>query len=277
MAVPRIISMEFSLAGTDNSYFRILTGPSVKYITVKPGALDADSLMDMPLDFQNILPPLPYAENHWNSACVSRNAATGDLECKLSNKDLPGVQNIWHSKIINFLDIEKTQQLGLLAQECIWKQDTTTKPSERDDKYQQNHMIAKIARFPWEIQYIEAETEIYKLMENRGIAPQFLGHIHEGGRVIGFLLEKVEGRPAGEGDLNTCQQTLGRLHDLKILHGDCNRYNFVVCSDDKAILLDFETAKMEMNTEMLKEEMNTIEKRLSEDTDFGRGFIDIEE
>lgn len=276
MAAPRIISMEFSFSGRDDCYYRILTGTSVKYVTVQPGALDVDSLTDMPLNFQNILPSLPYSENHWNTAYVSRSDTTGDLECTLSKRDLPGVQDIWHTKIINFLDLEKTQQLGLLAQECIWKQDVTTDATRPEDDSRQKPMIAKIARFPWEVQYIEAETKIYKLIEHRGIGSRFLGHIHEGGRVIGFLLEKVEGRSADQGDLEICQKALASLHDLKILHGDCNRHNFV-CSNDKATLVDFETAKIDMDIEVLKEEMSSLEKKFGEDNDCGGGFILMED
>ncbi|KAF4126887.1 Lipopolysaccharide kinase (Kdo/WaaP) family [Geosmithia morbida] len=118
MAAPRIISMEFSTAGRDDCYFRILTGHSVRYVTVQARALDAHSLIDMPLNFQDILPALPYGENHWNPAYISRNAATGKLEAALQKIDLPGVETVWHQKKISFLDLERTRQLTLLAQEC---------------------------------------------------------------------------------------------------------------------------------------------------------------
>lgn len=36
---------------------------SVKYITIKAEAFDAESLDDMPLGFQDTLPPLPYQDN----------------------------------------------------------------------------------------------------------------------------------------------------------------------------------------------------------------------
>lgn len=205
MATPRIISMEFSTSGRDDCYFRILTSHSVKYITVQARALDAHSLMDMPLNFQDILPMLPYGENHWNAAYVSRNAGTGKLEATLEKKDLPGVETVWHQKKINFLDLQRTQQLTLLAQECTTKSDNLASHNQ-SEKCGKSTIIAKIARFPWEIQYIEAETRIYKLLQSSAIAPRFLGHIHEEGRVIGFLLEKVEGRRAGMADLEICQR-----------------------------------------------------------------------
>jgi hypothetical protein len=60
--------MDFCTTGRDDAYFRILAGTNVKYITIKAAALDGESLEDMPLNFQNILPSLPYDKDDWNSA-----------------------------------------------------------------------------------------------------------------------------------------------------------------------------------------------------------------
>ncbi|KAL7921091.1 alpha-galactosidase A [Trichoderma austrokoningii] len=274
MATPRIISMEFSTAGRDDCHFRILTGHSVKYVTTQARALDADSLMDMPLSFQNILPALPYGENHWNTAYVSRNAATGKLQAALEKKDLPGVETVWHQNKIDFLDLQRTQQLSLLAQECTTESRNLVSHSQ-SEKCGQNTIIAKIARFPWEVQYIEAETRIYKLLQSSAIAPRFLGHIHEEGRVIGFLLEKVEGRRAGIADLAICQRALERLHSLGILHGDVNRHNFIIGSNHEAVLIDFEKAVLSTDARSLENEMESLREQLSEETGRGGGFDSV--
>ncbi|KFY76481.1 hypothetical protein V499_03903 [Pseudogymnoascus sp. VKM F-103] len=257
--------------GRDDCYFRILAGTNVKYITIKAGALDGESLMDMPLDFQNIIPPLPYDKDDWNSAYITRIAATGELEPALSQTTLPRVQTVWHPKMINFLDLERTKLLSLLAQECKWKQGSA-EIETRDQKT----MIAKMARFPWEIQYIEAETRIYQLLQPLQITPTFLGHIHEADRVIGVLLEKVEGRPANSGDLEICKAALQRLHDLRILHGDCNRHNFIISADEKVTLIDFDNAKVDADAEMMEKEMASLEEQLREETGRGEGFIQVE-
>ncbi|KAI5464347.1 alpha-galactosidase A [Mariannaea sp. PMI_226] len=275
MAAPRIISMDFSTAGRDDCYFRILTGHTVKYVTIQACALDADSLMDMPLSFQDILPELPYGESHWNSAYVSRNAAAGKLEATLEKKDLPGVETVWHQKKIDFLDLQRTQQLTLLAQECTTNSGSLASYSQ-SEKCEQSTIIAKIARFPWEIQYVEAETRIYKLLQSSAIAPRFLGHVHEEGRVIGFLIEKVEGRRARMADLDTCQRALGRLHSLGVLHGDPNRHNFIIDSNHEAVLIDFEKAVVNPDVKSLENEMASLREQLSEDTGRGGGFGTIE-
>lgn len=57
MEPPRLISMDVSTNGRSDCYFRILISRSVKYITIKAGAPDAESLDEIPLDFQNSLSP----------------------------------------------------------------------------------------------------------------------------------------------------------------------------------------------------------------------------
>ncbi|KAH7483460.1 hypothetical protein FOMA001_g5914 [Fusarium oxysporum f. sp. matthiolae] len=130
-----------------------------------------------------------------------------------------------------------------------------------------------MARFPWEIAYVAAETHIYKTLESSGIAPQFLGHISEGSRTIGFLLEKFQGRHAGKEDLEACQNVLSQLHDLGILHGDVNRYNFIIGTDGKAVLIDFEKARENASVEEKEAEMKTLPQQLAEESGRGGGFI----
>ncbi|UZP35579.1 hypothetical protein NXS19_003395 [Fusarium pseudograminearum] len=131
-------------------------------------------------------------------------------------------------------------------------------------------VLAKFAQFPWEIPYFAAETTSYEWIHGRGIGPVFLGHIHENGRVIGFLVEEVRGaRTAEPEDLAACQHSLRKLHELGILHGDINKHNFLIGADGEAVLVDFETAHKCSDPELLDEEYRHIKDRL-EDTS-GRG------
>ncbi|KAJ4269817.1 hypothetical protein NW762_001486 [Fusarium torreyae] len=275
MAAPRIISMDFSTAGRDDCYFRILTGRNVKYVTIQAGALDSESLMDMPLSFQDILPELPYGESHWNTAFISRNATSGKLEASLDKKELPAVGTVWCQNKVDFLQLQRTQQLTLLAQECTINSDNSMNDSPPENQAK-NTVIAKIARFPWEIQYIEAETRIYQLLQSTKVSPRFQAHVHEEGRVIGFLLEKVEGRRAGIDDLDICQRALQFLHNLDVLHGDVNRHNFIIVPGREAVLIDFEKAVMEADAKSLAKEMSSLREQLSEESGRGGGFFTVE-
>lgn len=62
---------------------------------------------------------------------------------------------------------------------------------------------------------MENETTAYQWVSGHNIGPQFLGHLTEDGRVIGFLMEHIpNARHAGPQDLEICREVLSRLHDL---------------------------------------------------------------
>lgn len=73
------------------------------------------------------------------------------------------------------------------------------------------------------------------------IAPNFLGHLTENGRAMGVLLEKVNGEFASIEDQGKCEDR--RLHGMGLIHGDINRYNFLVDSDEIVRMVDFEHAE----------------------------------
>ncbi|OBT70198.1 hypothetical protein VE03_00056 [Pseudogymnoascus sp. 23342-1-I1] len=228
MASPRIISMDFSTNGRDDCYFRILSGTNVKYIIIQAGALNEDSLMDMPLNFQNIIPSVPYDKDDWNSAYISRNTASNDM----------------------------------LAEECVWKQGTAG-----DEIRDQQTMIANMARFSWEIHPSGVNAAFVALTSL---------DLHLPTPTAPTDHTNIEGRPANLGNLEICKATLQRLHDKRILHGDCNRYNFIVGADDKVTLIDFDNAKVDADTEMMEREMASLEEQLREETGRGGGFIEVE-
>ena len=157
---------------------------------------------------------MPYDDDAWTVARVSRSSTTESQELvySLEHRPLPGVRDVWHPEHVDCLSLDRVRLLAMSVFECT-----------RKDYYQPlapgTTFIAKIARFDWEIPRIERETQVYHLLHETGIALRFLGHIHEGGRVIGFLLEKLDGHPAGIEHLTSCEHSLDRLHRLGLLHG----------------------------------------------------------
>lgn len=259
--------MEVTTSGRCDCYFRILANRSVKYITVKAKALDAESLDDMPLDFETILPPLPWQDDSWNSATITRDLSSSDLTASISKIDLPGVQTIWHPLMIEHVDLERTEYLTLLTQECKLNADVPALPER---------MISKMARFDWEVQYMEAETRMYKILDSEGkdIAPKFLGHVHEAGRVMGFVLEKIpDGRNAEPADLEVCEAALRRFHALGYVHGDCNKYNFIICPDGRVVLIDFDKARPCDDQAVMEAEVASLRDQLAETTGRGGGLM----
>ena len=122
-------------------------------------------------------------------------------------------------------------------------------------------VIVKFARFPYEISWYNTETEVYSWIKGHDIGPDFLGHVTEGDRVIGFLLEQVKGRHAFIEDLEPCRETVARLHELGIVHGDLNKHNFLV-EGSRATLVDFEVARRTCDKDEMAKEMQGLEQQL---------------
>ena len=61
---------------------------------------------------------------------------------------------------------------------------------------------------------------------------------------MGFLIEKIDGGHGEIGDLAACQSIVKHpsLHSLGIVHGDLNKYNFIVGPTRTTLIIDFENA-----------------------------------
>lgn len=107
------------------------------------------------------------------------------------------------------------------------------------------------------------EASVYRLLHGLGVAPRFLGHATEGGRVVGLLTEYVgppppppprgspqrdepepEPAPARAGRRRrrreACLGALRRMHARGIAHGDAHGGNCLLRADGSAALVDFE-------------------------------------
>lgn len=260
---PVILSMEVDDDDSFESEYRLRIGNQIKYLIISPGTLDRDTL-SFPVQF---LPKFPYNEE-WTVAHISRDETSGDLKASISNRTLAGVRYQWHPTRFDCLELEKTKQITAMAFEAVSHSILpTTLPSPAT-------MIAKIARFEWELPRIEQETRAYQLLEGSGLAPRFLGHIHENGRIMGFLLEKIEGRCASFQDLSICKTALGKLHELGLIHGDVNRYNFLVTEEGEK-LLDFECLLENAGPSSMCKELENLRAELVDESGRGGGFISM--
>ncbi|KAK4103330.1 hypothetical protein N658DRAFT_514801 [Parathielavia hyrcaniae] len=149
---------------------------------------------------------------------LSRDALSFPLKRLFSNRAFAVVNCRWHDTAVDFLDVEKTKQLTATAFEATVLSDVLP--------LGQRTRTAQV-------------TKVYQLLEGSGLASRFLAHVHKNWRLIGFLLEKLDGRRASTQDLGACQASLEKLYGLRLLYGDVNRYNFLVMEND-AKLIDFE-------------------------------------
>lgn len=230
----------------------LVNGTSIKYISIESDIYDPQDLCFEP-SLLTLLPPLP--EGDWNEALLAREASTGTVSfSRLEKAKLPGIEQLWHPVTVEYLDLRIGKKLrsNVYEVQCDVLSGT---------------VIAKYARFDWEVPFMAAETEIYRRIQGHDIGPTFLGHIMEHGRAIGFLMTKILGAHATPKDLEACRGVLKKLHELGMRHGDINRHNFLV-SDDAASLIDFDHSVQAKEKDLL-EEMRSLDASLSDKS--GRG------
>ncbi|TVY89340.1 hypothetical protein LAWI1_G008806 [Lachnellula willkommii] len=186
----------------------------------------------------------------------------GSLTSDLSFEALPAVKTIWHPTTIDVLSLKKVKRHRSGVHEVLFSGLAA---------------ICKTACFGWQIPSIEHETYTYSVLEEYRepgdpvIAPAFLGHVMENGRVMGMLLEKLGGDFASMDDLPACRAALEDLHRMNIVHGDVNRYNFILDRSKEPVhvrLVDFEHAEPYEESKAL-EELQSLSSELAETT--GRG------
>ncbi|KAJ8110676.1 hypothetical protein ONZ43_g5815 [Nemania bipapillata] len=156
-----------------------------------------------------------------------------------SCKPLPGVRNEWYEDSYEYVDLDIVPaSIGTGRVKLV------TAPGLDTPRHQ---AVMKFSPFPGGISRIEAETNIYQHIQKSTVAPKFLGHVKEDGRIIGFLIEYIEGARSPEVRdrfldlaLRKCKQTLEALHQLGVMHNDARPENCLLRRDGTAVLIDFE-------------------------------------
>lgn len=249
-----ILHLEADTSGDDVSYYRLLVNHrDFKYLTIDHGVYSNRDLT-WPKMLISQLPPLPAGE--WNLGHITKSTNNPAPHFEWwEQKSFSGIENLWHPARIDYLSIDFV--------EFILSNVYEAKIAGYDEP-----VIVKFARFPWETGYYNQETEAYSWIAGHDIGPEFLGHVTEGGRAIGFVLRKLEGRHAGHADLQCCRIALDSLHSLGILHGDTNKHNFLVQST-RAYLIDFESAEKVDDPQLFLAEMEVLEAELLSDSKAG--------
>lgn len=238
--------------------YRLRIGKHVRYLTIATDVFDEET-MSIPYLLLPRLPTIP--DGPWTTMNISK-GNDGSPRSSLSYEPLEAVTSIWHPQQIDILSLPEVRHLKSEVYETI---------------YQGRRAIAKMASFDWQIGTIEDETFLYSLMTQDSMAykyiPGFIGHLTENGRVMGMLLEFLEGRAAGIEDLERCTSVLSWLHGLGIVHGDANRYNFVVNNTGHVYVIDFANTEP-WTAEGARKEMEGLREQLEETHLRGAPFHD---
>ena len=229
-------------AGRRHGLYRFSLSGCVFYVEAHPETDLKDSDYGFPPAILACLTPRPL---HCNWAdIVSSNRVSW------SKSNLPEVEQCWHPEKIDLRELEPIKYLTTRTCQVI---------------YRSKLAVAKIARFSFEIERLQRETNIYQLIEGKEIGPSFLGHLMEERRVMGLLVEYVPHvRPAIGDDIELCREVLRKLHGLAILHNDLNKYNFLILETPKVFLCDFETCDISADEEAFKREEESLVTILEE-------------
>lgn len=239
-------------------YYRICARERVYYVHIPIGTFD-DTTMCRPYLLVPRLPELPPGEWTWMRI---RREHDGTVKHEITWDPMPSIVNTWHHKYVDVLGLKPQKFYRSSVQEVIWED----RPA-----------VAKICCFEWYMPQMATETAVYRDItqyrpsEMPEFTPAFLAHLTQNGHVIGILLEKLEGRHASLDDLPLCIRALRQLHDLEIVHGDINPFNFII-NDERmeARLIDFEYAQPYEKVKA-EEELLSIETKLRDSS--GRGGV----
>ncbi|KAF4466027.1 hypothetical protein FALBO_7125 [Fusarium albosuccineum] len=203
------------------------------------------------------LPPFPNSDWTMMYICKTPN---GKIEHIVSSEPLPGLEPLWHPRRIDIMSLK-----GIASH----------KPRVEEVEFEGHTALSKIAIFEWWIPQLEREVKFYESISRDSspgepsIIPTFLGHLMEQERCIGFLMEKVEGRHPTLDDFPACEAALQKLHRAGWVHGDVNRFNFLVEKDTGHVkMIDFEHAEL-YDEEKAQIELGEPKAELSEK--IGRG------
>jgi hypothetical protein len=242
------------------SYYRVLVDSKYfKYISIDSGVYDVEDLT-FPQALLSKLPNLPPGE--WNLGHIAKSEDNISPHFAwTTQKTFSSIQHTWHSVFVDYLSLTMVKMLL---------------PNVYEATTPRFHVpvIVKFARFPWEIDFYDQETQAYSWIKGHDIGPEFLGHVTEDKRVIGFLLRKVNGRHAGHTDLQLCRTAASNLHSLGIHHGDLNKHNFLV-QPSRAYLIDFESSRKVDDQQALISELESLEGNICSDSRRGGNYTDF--
>lgn len=256
-AVPKIKIVN-QLIGDERGVYRIQHGDRVGYITISTDVFDEDT-MCRPYLLIPQLPELPATA--WTRMTISPSKSS-KYDVTVSYDPLPEIETPWHSRRVDILSLSFQVRHKSAVHEVPFEDCTA---------------IVKYAPFDWEIRRLRRETWAYGWLEEHRKrhpdwtmpVPKVLAHLTEEGRVIGLLLQKFEGELAGPEDYDACRKAIIEMHGAGLVHGDLNRYNFLVNREqDRAVLFDLEHAE-EFDEASAQRELESLAAELSETT--GRG------
>jgi len=152
----KILHLSVDDTGSE-SYYRVLVdGKYFKYISIDSGVYDVEDLT-FPQALLPKLPNLPPGE--WNLGHIAKSEdSISPHFAWTTQKTFPSIQHTWHSVFVDYLSLTMVKMLL---------------PNVYEATTPRFHVpvIVKFARFPWEIDFYDQETQAYSWIEGHDIGP----------------------------------------------------------------------------------------------------------
>ena len=185
----------------DEKYIRYVLVEPQDYRVHPPGIL-IDGPDDPAVPFPTLAPA-----GEWYLGRILKDKKTGKPHFVIaSNADYPfispvSVKDPWHPTRIDYFDkdLHTLRRAVKSAVGCKDQLRVVTHPKLLDGR----PVLMKTFDFPMQCHGINIETRAYRTLANKGLTPEFLGHVTAEGNVIGFFLEWIdmtEGDGDGEGE-----------------------------------------------------------------------------
>lgn len=188
----------------DDHYRFLVDRKHVKYVRAARARGTLPDNSRTPNSLPQHLPPFP--PGPWNRGHVACDPETGaPVSTRTVTEKLCDVANLRHPERLDHLEFTLVEPLKSYDH-------LPTHVHRATHPRFAGTVVLKFAPFSGEGAFLSEETDAYRDLKGTGIGPAFLGHLLEGDRVIGFVLEDVEGRHPRPEDLKACRAALGRLH-----------------------------------------------------------------
>ncbi|QKX54495.1 uncharacterized protein TRUGW13939_01582 [Talaromyces rugulosus] len=142
---PKLELLHAEADENDDSFVRLLVnGQSIKYVTIEPGLYLLEDLC-FGSSLISLLPELPAGD--WNDGLVAKNPRNGKPHFTSAVRTrFPGIKHQWHGTYVDYLDLKMGKRLrtGIYEATCF--------------QFENAVVVAKFARFEWEIPYLENES-----------------------------------------------------------------------------------------------------------------------
>ncbi|PVH98645.1 hypothetical protein DM02DRAFT_40909 [Periconia macrospinosa] len=232
MQVEQVLSLD--LESTDYLY-RIRRDARIVYVSVQYTTLIPDADRTDSSRILAILRTLPGWQGQWTTLTVTNSKGLSTKYDVFKPHRLAPTSLVPSFPRYNFLDFTVVERIS----------DRVSMVST--DRLRGKNCVRKIARFSHELKAIKKEIEAYHFLHGFPLIPKFMGYVYEEtcDRVVGFLIEALEGRHPSAEDYEICQSGMFELHKRGVVHGDLNKYNIFI-DGGKAKFVDFEVASFQV-------------------------------